>query len=268
MLQGNVFAYFALGLKMSIRLQAEQCRLFGFEVASNGELAPLHVSPAHPSTRCLVLGLGQPAQWDPLLRAWEGVQSALSLPPPAIAVDGVDGSQLWFSLAEAVPVHVARRFLQLVAARHLADVGPACVRCVPSIDGSGAQSESCLQPVPTQQSVSGHWSAFVSPDLARIFEAEPWLERQPSPDAQADLISRTVPASAQAFQRALALLDGEAQSMAPCAVQAESVGSVAGPAQFLLDPRAFLLSVMNDPSVDMRIRVDAAKALLPQATGL
>lgn len=267
MLQGNVFACFALGLKMSIRLQAEQCRLFGFEVASNGELAPLHMSPAHPSTRCLVLGLGQPAQWDPLLRAWEGVQSALSLPPPAIAVDGVDGYQLWFSLAEAVPVHVARRFLQLVAARHLADVGPACVRCVPSIDGSGAQSESCLQPVPAQQSVSGHWSAFVSPDLARIFEAEPWLERQPSPDAQADLLSRTEPASAQAFESALALLagDGESTSKTP---RAATVGSVAGPAQFMVDPHAFLLSVMNDPSVDMRIRVDAAKALLPQATGL
>ncbi len=255
---------------MSIRLQAEQHRLFGFEVASNGGVAPLHMSPTHVSTRCLVLGLGRPAQWDPLLRAWEGVQSALSLPPPAIAVDGVDGYQLWFSLAEAVSVHAARRFLELLVARHLADVGPACVRCVPSIGEPLGLSESNLPSVPAEQSVSGHWSAFVSPDLARIFEAEPWLERQPSPDAQADLLSRTVPASALAFERALALLtaDSETASIAPLAEQAESVGSEAGAPHFVEDPRAFLLSVMNDPSVDMRIRVDAAKALLPQATGL
>lgn len=253
---------------MSTRLQAEQRRLFGFEVDSNGDLAPLHMSPAHASTRCLVLGLGRPAQWDPLLCVWEGVQSALSLPPPVIAVDGVDGFQLWFSLAEAVPAHTARRFLRLIVARHLADVELASVRCVPSIDVPEGQGATSLMPVPAEQSVSGHWSAFVSPDLARIFEAEPWLEREPNPDAQADLLSRTVSASAQAFERALALLagDDEVASRTPRAGSAESVGSVVGTTHFVSDPRVFLLSVMNDPSVDMRIRVDAAKALLPQAT--
>lgn len=252
---------------MSIRLQAEQHRLFGFEVASNGELAPLHMSPARVSTRCLVLGLGRPAQWDPLLRAWEGVQSALSLPPPAIAVDGVDGYQLWFSLAEAVSVHAARRFLELLVARHLADVGPACVRCVPSIDGSVGLSDSSLLPVPAEQAVPGHWSAFVSPDLARIFEGEPWLEREPSPDAQADLLSRLVPASASAFGRALVLLAGEGEVAAatPSPTPVESARPAAGASPVVTDPREFLLSVMNDATVDMRIRVDAAKALLPHA---
>lgn len=253
---------------MSIRLQAEQRRLFGFDVNSTGELLPLQMSSAHVSTRCLVLGLGRPTQWDPLLRVWEAVQSALSLPAPAIAVDGVDGYQLWFSLAEAVPLHDARRFLGLLATHYLADVRPTCVTCVPTADGMGGPSAFGLRPVPAVQPVSGHWSAFVSHDLARIFEAEPWLEREPSPDAQADLLSRAVPASARAFERALTLLagDGEATSMAPLAVSADTVGSVAGVPHLVVDPRAFLLAVMNDPSVDMRIRVDAAKALLPLAT--
>lgn len=259
---------------MSIRLQAEQHRLFGFEVASNEWPIPipipmlLRTASANLSTRCLVLGLGQPAQWDPLQRVWEGVQSALSLPPPAIAVDGVSGYQLWFSLVGAVPEHEASRFLGLISARYLADVDRSRVRCVPALDGGAGPIESWLRPVPSEQPASGHWSAFVSPDLARIFEAEPWLEREPSPDAQADLLSRMVPASAQAFERALTLLagDGEAASMAPRAVPAESACPVAGATRSVADPRAFLLSVMNDATVDMRIRVDAAKALLPQAT--
>lgn len=252
---------------MTHRLQAEQHRLFGFEIASDGVLSPSHMSSAGVATRCMVLGLGRPGHWDPLLRVWEGVQSALSLPPPAIAVDGVDGYQLWFALAEAVPVHDARRFLGLIAARHLANVGPACVRCVPAIDGPGGLSESGLLPVPAKQPVSGHWSAFVSPDLARIFEGEPWLEREPSPDAQADLLSRLVPASASAFGRALVLLAGEGEVAAatPSPTPVESARPAAGASPVVTDPREFLLSVMNDATVDMRIRVDAAKALLPHA---
>lgn len=35
------------------------------------------------------------------------------------------------------------------------------------------------------------------------------------------------------------------------------------PNGFLLDPKPFLLHVMNDNTIDVRLRVDAAKALMP-----
>ena len=37
-------------------------------------------------------------------------------------------------------------------------------------------------------------------------------------------------------------------------------------AQTFSDPRAFLLQVMNDGAVPLALRIEAAKALLPQAS--
>ena len=86
---------------------------------------------AQGRVRALVLEVVQPAGWDALSLAWQGVQAELELPAPAIAVSGVDGVQLWFSLQEPVALARGRAFLEQLRARFLADVPPARVRLWP-----------------------------------------------------------------------------------------------------------------------------------------
>lgn len=206
--------------------------------------------------RAMVLELARPADWTTLGAVWRGVQADLALPEPAIAVSGVDGHQLWFSLAEPVCVADALRFLEALRMRYLRTVEPRRIRMMPGFDA---------RVVPALQAENGRWSAFVSSDLAGIFTDEPWLDLAPNPDAQARLLSRLECTKPGAFQAVLdqikpALKDdatGSAASVAstptrPPATQAKD-----------LEPRSFLLDVMRDPSVDLHLRIAAAKALLP-----
>ena len=98
------------------------------------------------------------------------------------------------------------------------------------------------------------WSAFVAPDLAPIFADEPWLDQPPSPEAQASVLARLQSIKPAALAAALARLRPAAPSDRP----PEPVA--AGPQ---LTPKAFLLAVMQDPTVALDLRIEAAKALLP-----
>ena len=116
-----------------------------------------------------------------------------------------------------------------------------------------------LQPtaVPPFQSAPECWSAFVTPDLAALFDETPWLDLPPGADAQAELLSRLQPIGARELQRAL-------QRLQP---PAEAASSALHAATNDDDPRRFLLRVMNDAGVEMRLRIEAAKALLLAAEG-
>ena len=247
--------------------------------------------------RALVLELGRPADWDALLAVWQGVQADLALPAPAIAVSGTDAYQLWFSVAQAVPVAQAAAFLEGLRQRHLADVAPHRIGMLPAPAPAPAASAPpalrSLPPalrVPAQQP-NGHWSAFVTADLARIFADEPWLDLPPNELAQADLLSRMVRTPLAAFERACAQLRPSPPAPAPAPVThtpkpdlhpqaAETAQAPAAPHGSSAtgfthstepttaggpwtDPRDFLLHVMNDASVDLRLRMEAARALLP-----
>ena len=247
--------------------------------------------------RALVLELGRPADWDALLAVWQGVQADLALPAPAIAVSGTDAYQLWFSVAQAVPVAQAVAFLEGLRQRHLAGVAPHRIGMLPAPAPAPVPAASAppaprsLPPalrVPAQQP-NGHWSAFVTADLARIFADEPWLDLPPNELAQADLLSRMVSIPLDDFERACAQLrpsppapasathtptpDQHPQAAETAQAPAAPHGSSAtgfthstepttagGP---WTDPRDFLLHVMNDASVDLRLRMEAARALLP-----
>ena len=246
--------------------------------------------------RALVLELGRPADWDALLAVWQGVQADLALPAPAIAVSGTDAYQLWFSVAQAVPVAQAAAFLEGLRQRHLADVAPHRIGMLPAPAlvpaASAPPAPRSLPPelrVPAQQP-NGHWSAFVTADLARIFADEPWLDLPPNELAQADLLSRMVSIPMDDFERACAQLRPSPPAPAPAAhtptpdlhlQAAETAQAPAAPHGSSAtgfthstepttaggpwaDPRDFLLHVMNDTSVDMRLRIEAARALLPQ----
>lgn len=193
--------------------------------------------------RAMVLELARPADWNVLATVWQGVQADLALPAPAIAVSGVDGYQLWFSLAEPVPFAHAQAFLESLRVRYLGAIAPGRINLMPSATHHARM-------VPALQPDSGFWSAFVAPDLAPIFSDGPWLDVCPSSEAQAKVLSRLACIKPAAFQAVL-----EAQGTHPVAAPASQAKG--------LRPQQFLHDVMNDPAIALHLRVEAAKALLP-----
>ncbi|MDT4852740.1 hypothetical protein FQZ97_869820 [compost metagenome] len=82
-------------------------------------------------------------------------------------------------------------------------------------------------------------------------------------------MSRLASTSLDAFQTALALLrpaapnttlPASSEPAPPPATPSTTHAVLAGPYQ---DPQRFLLDVMNDPTVALALRIEAAKALLP-----
>ncbi|GAC1608456.1 MAG: hypothetical protein NVS3B2_17890 [Ramlibacter sp.] len=220
------------------RLQAELQRLF-----LANEIDP------DAAVRAMVLELARPASWEGLSNVWRGVQVDLELPAPAIAVSGIDGYQLWFSLSEPVPVAQAMGFLESLRSRYLGDVARDRIAMQPARDAR----------LPAVQQGEGRWSAFVAPDLAAVFGDEPWLDLPPGADAQADLLSRLACTKPDEWKRAIERLV-RVHAAAPDAAPGGARLPEAGPAA---DPRRFLLGIMHDGAVDLHLRIEAAKALLP-----
>ena len=126
---------------------------------------------------------------DPILsRVWHDVQTELELPAPAIAVSGVDGLQLWFSLAEPITASQAHAFLDSLRARFLPDIDARRIRLMPASDASALHPERHAQLVPARQEQTGNWSAFVAADLAPVFADTPWLDIPPNEEGQATLL--------------------------------------------------------------------------------
>ena len=246
------------------RLQTQYQRLY--QLPATDSTAGL-IGPGG-EVRALVLALGKPADWAALSPVWRGVQADLELPAPAIAVNGVDAFELWFSLAEPVPVAEAAAFLQGLRLRYLADVKPARLRLWP--DAVAPTASPGPSRIPALQPATGRWSAFVAPDLPAVFGDDPSLDFQPVDDAQAEQLGRLASIPPDAWQAALAQL----QAVAPvAAVAAAAHTALSSPASSAVtahaalqgtyqDPRRFLLDVMNDPTVALALRIDAAKALL------
>lgn len=214
--------------------------------------------------RALVLALGRPADWDTLSQVWRGVQTELELPAPAIAVSGVDSFQLWFSLAQPVSVAQAGAFLQALRLRYLPAVAVGRITLFPQLEGGVVRHAG---PVPTVQACSGHWSAFVAPDLASIFADEPWLDVRPSPEAQASVLARLLCIKPAAWEQACARLQ-PADTAGPPALTTD-LAPVLSPVLAAplasgldLEPRRFLQDVLNDTGVALALRIEAAKALL------
>jgi hypothetical protein len=227
--------------------------------------------------RTLVIGLAKPADWAVLSTVWRGVQADLDLPAPGIVVNGVDGIELWFSLAEPQALPQLAAFAAALVRRYLPDVKPERVRCWPAAPSSVAvTTPPPLAPRPTGPE---RWAAFVAPDLAAVFADDPALDMPPGDDAQADLLSRLVSIPAAAFRAALVDLSGElATDEAPAAdlqgraappVQGQAGPAPSGVALSLSgpfeDPGTFLRAVMNEPTVPLGQRIDAARALLAAA---
>jgi hypothetical protein len=261
------------------RLSLEQHRLFIAPMPEPGD----GLGPRSHQARALVLELARPADWAALARVWHGVQVELELPAPAIAVNGRDGFQLWFSLAEPVDAAQAHAFLDALRRRWLADITPQRLRLLTHRAGDVSMAQ-LAERVPAQQAGSGLWSAFVTADLAPVLAGEPWLDLPPTPEAQASLLARLRPTPPADFERALRQLTAPppaAMEVAPAAAATLGAAAPASPADAApvppdagrlytwtpaagmpVDARQFLLDVMADNAVALPQRIEAAKALL------
>ncbi len=164
------------------RLADQWRRLYAADPQAAGSDASADLVDAQGRVRALVLTLSSPADWSLIGRVWRGVQADLGLPAPAIAVNGVDGFSLWFSLAEPCAPTRAAAWLGALCERYLVDVEPHRLRrwpASPSAATEAAASEAEPAPVPRPQGSSGNWSAFVASDLAPVFDDAPWLDLHP-----------------------------------------------------------------------------------------
>ncbi|MFP5468022.1 MAG: hypothetical protein ACLGG8_10965 [Gammaproteobacteria bacterium] len=242
------------------RLESEWKRLF--VPASAASCANRHDDLVDPGgdVRAIVIELGRPADWRLLAPLWLSVQTDLGWPAPAIAVNGLDAFALWIPLSGSMTAGDARAVLEVLQQRYLADVKADRVRLWPKVGTQGVHHAAA---VPREVVKGQRWSAFVAPDLAAVFGDEPALDLPPGADAQADLLAQMTPVPVQAARQ---LLTGQASpplSGGPGQIREDA--KVAEPARQGgggADPRTFLVSVMNDPSVAMALRIEAAKALL------
>ena len=240
------------------RLEEERRRLFG-----NDSWGSIEADITPDTTRVLVLELARPAAWQPLEAVWHGVQADLAWPAPAIAVNGVDGLQLWFSLAEPVPVAEAQQAVAALCARYLAGLPKLRLAAWPPT--SMLARPQALE-VPAHQAASGGWSAFVAPDLAAIFEDTPWLDLPPGIEAQASLLMAGRSLTPAQWRAGLVALAGPAGPAAQAEPQQTSAASPSAPAQAphaaATLARDFLLQVMQDEAAPLAQRIEAARALL------
>jgi hypothetical protein len=225
------------------RLQSELHRLYLLPASDEGG----RLIDASGRVRAMVMELAGPADWELLSKVWRGVQLDLELPAPAIAVSGTDALQLWFSLQQPLGAASAAGFLAGLKSRYLAGLAPAG-RLRLSPPAAGDDFGAAL--VPAEQAATGNWSAFVAPDLAPVFAETPWLDIPPGVDGQADLLARLESIKPEALAAALQQL----QQQAPAPAAPASGTDV--------DPGRFLQQVLNDESVALALRIEAAKALL------
>ena len=224
------------------RLQSELQRLYGAHSPAGADRA----AAANGQVQAVVLELARPADWTVLSTLWRGVQADLNLPAPAIAVNGIDGFQLWFSLPAPMSAAQARAFVDALRLRYLRD-----------IPNDRLSITSALDAMPPQPTLEGQWSSFVAADLAPVFADEPWLDLPPGEDGQADVLCRLERIKSADFRVALErLVIADTASPVSIALKADSAG---------LDPERFLRQVLNDESVALGLRIEAAKALLPRS---
>ncbi len=249
------------------RLQTELRRLYlprsQAPVEADAQSSALMIDP-QGAVRALVMELTQPPSWELLAKVWQGVQTELELPAPAIAVSGADSLQLWFSLAEPVAASQAHAFLDCLRARFLPDIDARRIRLMPAADASAPHPERHARLVPALQEQTGNWSAFVAADLAPVFADTPWLDIPPNEEGQATLLRGMDTMKPAVFEEALKrLASGSTTIEAPRISQPQPVTAAADE-----DPKRFLRRVMNDDSVALALRIEAAKALLQHSEAI
>lgn len=217
------------------------------------------------SVRAMVLSVERVSDWDAVASVFHGVQNDLDLPAPAISISGNKGFGIWFSLADSLPLDEANLFLMALCQEYLADIAGAKLELLP------AEGATLIDLVPAFQPVTAKWSAFIDPSMGSMFIDEPGLDMAPNMDRQAEMLVGLRSIKRAGFQQALSRLQSlrteKLQQIDMAAPDTACAFSASGPRDSHHDPRNFLLAVMNDTSVSIEHRLDAAKALLPYFPG-
>ena len=246
------------------RLSGEFERLYGLQAWAEAK------GVSQDDSRALILQLSKPSEWSSLAVLWHAFVSEWGMPAPAIAVNGRDGIQLWFSLFQPVSRSMCERFLMALRERFLDGLPQDRVSWYPSSEPLSEHGDSLFTAVPACMSGTDHWSAFVTRDLAAVFGDEPWVDVPPVRDQQAEILSRLSPMTRAQMDFVLEQLDAtnslSRKDAAPYMAE-RSDGSDrrngVGPPSEWRGPAEFLWAAMNNTSLPMGERIEAAKALLP-----
>jgi len=207
------------------------------------------------ASRLLCLAL--PAKdWPAAETLLQALPDDLELPLPALSVDG-EGFRLWLSFAEAIDAATGARFAAALRQRYLPEMPAERLQVL--------AGQLTLPPSPLDKD-GERWAAFIDPGMGSLFVDEPSLDFSPNPGQQAELLAGFTSIPARAFAQALARLEAANTEIAgeiPTAAvhlpeTAKTIGAYS-------DPKSFLLAVMNEPTVPLAQRIEAAKALLPYA---
>ncbi len=242
------------------RLQSELHRLYLPQSHAHGEdeAQQFGLTDSSGRVRAMVMTLTRPPSWGLLSKVWQGVQADLDLPAPAIAVSGVDGLQLWFSITEPIAATQAHAFLEALRTRFLPDIDARRIELMPAADVSALHPQQHAVLVPALQASTGNWSSFVAADLAPVFADTPWLDTPPSEEGQATLLRGLGTMTPTVFEAALMQLgigvDARLAQLSQHSLPATTAADE--------DPQRFLHRIMNDDSVPLTLRIEAAKALL------
>ena len=240
-------------------------------------------------TRTMVVDFDNSRDWKQAATLYQAVQCDLYFPAPAVSVSGDSGYQLWFSLAEPIPLAQAQTFLKALHVRYLADIPEGNLSLRPEADISTEAAMTVVLP-PSQHVATGKWSAFIDSSMGDMFIEEPWLEMAPNMARQADMLAGLESITPIDFHKALHILQSQVNSgtgdakkdpTAPVTALVEPPAQLKGEAAVqpnqakspprsklhvgneYNDPFSFLHAVMNDSSASGRSRIAAAKALLP-----
>ena len=226
------------------------------------------VSP-NGMVRTMVISFANGSYWEQLAALYQGVQEDFDVPAPAISVSVEDGYQIWFSLAEPVPLQQAQDFLKALRLKYLTDIPVSRLKFRPGIEGgTNAHSLNVLPLMQALKEPAERWSAFIDPSMGSMFIDETWLEMAPNLDQQAAMLAGVETVKAEDFQRVMSIMQA-APTFAGTTVEsaARSGGdrqtSSLGVGSHFTDPKSFLMVVMNDPQTSAHDRIEAAKALLP-----
>lgn len=220
--------------------QREVSRLFAHD--GHEDLTRIELINSDGKVKTLVLSL-KSEHFQVLADFLWGIVEDRKYPMPAIAVTPEEGFQVWIPLDESIELDTACIMADSLRGRYMAEVPTAGYVIRPS---KLNPSLNCVQLPPTEYS-GGRWSAFVDPTLVAMFKDESWLETPPNLDKQGELLSRIEAAT------------GIAEKGGNEPVESNSAVPSGG---LKLNAYEFLVMVMNDASLDIQHRIEAAKVLL------
>lgn len=172
------------------------------------------------ASRALVLDFPRAAgdlHWTRLCEVANALQQELTLPAPAVSVDGGSHFSLWLSFAQPVPLARLRQFHAMLHRAYFADQDLA-------------PNATIVEVPPCLHRATGLWAAFINPAMGASLAEDLGLEMPPPISAQAAFLQGLDSIADEDFKRAFERLHDQQATPAAPAASATSVTLVIAPA--------------------------------------